>query len=496
MIGIVVKVVGISLFLAHSIFGFATSLLIAMFSVASMCVNAINGALFWCFSTQHFQATNLFINSLGDWILRLSWICIRIGVTILAQIYQAFTNFDNLFAVASHILDGVVWITSSWPLHVLAAIAVIIGFRAWISTSRRLDILATVALAIAVQIYVLTSGQVNTLTIAATCIALRAYISTSPRVNAKLFSAAFFGVVIYVFNPQRPDFMPVAALVLGIGAYVVSKDSDSEQVTELPQPSRIAPTPLPRQISQAAASAISASTNNVALREVQDRLCTVCGDRKALSLFPIRPTRRCRHLPSICDDDLKAWIDSQLSSTIWDRIRCPGTNCKELFRHEDMKLHASEASFALYETLQIRSTLSQIPDFRWCLNPTCRNGQIHAQNSLNPILTCNSCGYKACTIHNIKWHKDETCEQYDYRISGRKARSEERATEEMIKQTTKRCPRCKTNIEKVEGCDHMTCVKCRMGFCWLCFVDYELVRRIGNSAHRESCRHHTRNLRG
>ena len=32
----------------------------------------------------------------------------------------------------------------------------------------------------------------------------------------------------------------------------------------------------------------------------------------------------------------------------------------------------------------------------------------------------------------------------------------------------KRCPRCQTPIEKDEGCNHMSCRKCRYEFCWIC----------------------------
>jgi hypothetical protein len=39
---------------------------------------------------------------------------------------------------------------------------------------------------------------------------------------------------------------------------------------------------------------------------------------------------------------------------------------------------------------------------------------------------------------------------------------------------TKRCPRCSTAIEKDEGCNHMTCRKCRHDFCWICMQDWSL----------------------
>jgi hypothetical protein len=39
---------------------------------------------------------------------------------------------------------------------------------------------------------------------------------------------------------------------------------------------------------------------------------------------------------------------------------------------------------------------------------------------------------------------------------------------------TKRCPRCATAIEKDEGCNHMSCRKCRKEFCWICMQDWSL----------------------
>jgi len=57
---------------------------------------------------------------------------------------------------------------------------------------------------------------------------------------------------------------------------------------------------------------------------------------------------------------------------------------------------------------------------------------------------------------------------------GTKVNVEEIANALWITANTKRCPRCGTAIEKDEGCNHMSCRKCRKEFCWICMQDWTL----------------------
>ena len=130
--------------------------------------------------------------------------------------------------------------------------------------------------------------------------------------------------------------------------------------------------------------------------------------------------------------------------------------------------------------------------------------------------SCVACGHKVCIIHENTWHEGETCEEFEYRSSGRKERdqkAQEEASLQAIGKLTKKCPGpgCTWNIEKNDGCDHMTCKfrvasdvndrlltfvgsKCRFEFCWICLCNYNNVRRVGNSAHTTACKYHTGRL--
>ncbi|KAG9307449.1 hypothetical protein G9A89_017279 [Geosiphon pyriformis] len=68
----------------------------------------------------------------------------------------------------------------------------------------------------------------------------------------------------------------------------------------------------------------------------------------------------------------------------------------------------------------------------------------------------------------------------------------EEETIAFIDSKTKRCPKCKSNIEKDGGCDHMTCRApgCGFEFCWECLADFQPIRNDGNHRHGDKCRHY------
>ncbi|KAM7208084.1 hypothetical protein V8F20_001630 [Naviculisporaceae sp. PSN 640] len=194
--------------------------------------------------------------------------------------------------------------------------------------------------------------------------------------------------------------------------------------------------------------------------------CMICLDRKKVSELPVQITSGCKHEPTTCKPCLEQWLQSSMESTTWDRLKCP--ECPELLKHADVQRYASISTFTRYDELATRAALKDMPNFRWCLSTTCKSGQIDDASCTK--FKCKACKTSHCIHHNVPWHKGETCAEYDKR--NKKRLKDEKASEETIKKTSKKCPECKKAVHKYEGCNHITCV-CGHEWCYICFAKFE-----------------------
>jgi len=115
-----------------------------------------------------------------------------------------------------------------------------------------------------------------------------------------------------------------------------------------------------------------------------------------------------------------------------------------------------EASFASY--LERNPT-----EFRYCKTPDCRQ-TYRRQTSRPVVLNCPSCLAKTCSSCGED-HEKLTCEEYRRQ---RDPEEQERLNSQLAsKNGYKRCPRCAIWVEKIGGCNHMSC-KCGAHICWTC----------------------------
>ncbi|KAK3679265.1 hypothetical protein LTR78_000826 [Recurvomyces mirabilis] len=224
-----------------------------------------------------------------------------------------------------------------------------------------------------------------------------------------------------------------------------------------------------------------------------ERDCNVCGEIKDVFDFPAKaPASKCEHHATTCVECLESWMASEFETKGTESLKCP--ECPSILEYEDVQRAASSNTFLAYDKMATRNALSALDEFAWCLGPSCDNGQLNPEN--NNFMDCASCGYKQCLKHKVPWHKNETCDQYDYRTSGKKAKDEEAKTEAMLNTMSKQCPnkKCGWRIEKTGGCEHMTCKRCAHQFCWQCLADHSRIKMEGNTAHETWCKFHSDSL--
>ena len=78
-------------------------------------------------------------------------------------------------------------------------------------------------------------------------------------------------------------------------------------------------------------------------------------------------------------------------------------------------------------------------------------------------MNCPECKEKTCKKCGKKNHPSRTCEEADIEPM--------RFVEDMMsKSIVRECPSCHLHYFKEEGCNHMTCTRCKTEFCHLCLA--------------------------
>ena len=220
------------------------------------------------------------------------------------------------------------------------------------------------------------------------------------------------------------------------------------------------------------------------------RTCLVCYDDKDLSDFDGLIPIDCRHQTrSVCNLCILQHVQKAIEITFTDDIYCPELECGMKFDYHTLRnillFDGDDKLIERYDRYVFQRELEQMDEFIWCSNPLCNVGQLNEGGPMNNIVTCFSCHQKTCFTHKVKWHERINCEEYDQRID-----PNDESSRRWIVENSKKCPQCPYQIEKNDGCDHMTCIKCRYEFCWSCLADFQPIRKDGNHRHEPTCKHY------
>uniref|UniRef100_G3PEW7 RING-type domain-containing protein n=2 Tax=Gasterosteus aculeatus TaxID=69293 RepID=G3PEW7_GASAC len=91
--------------------------------------------------------------------------------------------------------------------------------------------------------------------------------------------------------------------------------------------------------------------------------------------------------------------------------------------------------------------------------------------------TCSKCCWSSCFSCNFpEAHYPASCSHMSQWMDDGgyyEGMTMEAQSKHLAKLISKRCPSCQAQIEKNEGCLHMTCAKCNHGFCWRCLKPWK-----------------------
>ncbi|XP_065143637.1 E3 ubiquitin-protein ligase RNF14-like [Paramisgurnus dabryanus] len=230
--------------------------------------------------------------------------------------------------------------------------------------------------------------------------------------------------------------------------------------------------------------------------------CGICFSEKLGSncvLF-----KECQHV--YCKDCMKEYFQIQIRDGKVQCLNCPEPECTSIATPAQVKGLVGEDEFARYDRLLLQSSLDLMADVIYCPRVTCCMAVMVEPD--NTLAMCPSCRYAFCTICKRTYHGLSICKevelrrleeeylaacekekerlQMDYEKLLIQREIDETLSMDWIKENCKQCPSCRKHIQKVQGCNKMTCTSCWSYFCWICLTKLNKVNPYTHFDDRDS----------
>ena len=192
-----------------------------------------------------------------------------------------------------------------------------------------------------------------------------------------------------------------------------------------------------------------------------DEECSICMDEIAEVVDEINqlPCGTENQPHRFCTDCLRGHINNALREL---RLpKCPHAGCDTHLSERHVKLVTNNnpqviQRFDEATRRSISSSLAENEQAIFCPGANCIMHWV-IERGTRLTMTCAQCQTRFCTgcQHN-----------HDQRITCQEAEQSE--NDNWIQNHTRPCPSCNANIERNDGCNHMTCGSCYAHFCWTC----------------------------
>lgn len=174
----------------------------------------------------------------------------------------------------------------------------------------------------------------------------------------------------------------------------------------------------------------------------------------------------CHHVYCLdCFENLCMSATTQSTASKICCVRESGT-CGKALSLPELQEHLSSTAFEELLEQSFSSYIRLNPQLlKYCPSVDC--GYVYRISDTPKMRTCPNCLVAVCTACQAQ-HGSMTCADYKDLSTGGLEAFERLKKERGIKD----CPKCKTPLEKIDGCDHMIC-RCGAHICWVCLRVFE-----------------------
>ncbi|XP_035178943.1 cullin-9-like isoform X4 [Oxyura jamaicensis] len=196
--------------------------------------------------------------------------------------------------------------------------------------------------------------------------------------------------------------------------------------------------------------------------------CPVCVNQLCPTEKP--PSLCCMHY--CCKPCWNEYLTTRIEQNMVLSCTCPISECRAQPTTAFIySIVSSKEIIAKYEKALLRGYVECCSNLTWCTNPQGCD-QILLKDGLGYEAACSKCSWISCFNCNfLEAHYPASCSHMSQWVDDDgyyEGMTSEAQSKHLAKLISKHCPSCQAQIEKNEGCLHMTCAKCNHGFCWRC----------------------------
>ena len=216
--------------------------------------------------------------------------------------------------------------------------------------------------------------------------------------------------------------------------------------------------------------------------------CTICYGELTMQDSPPVP---CGH--RFCMACWKEFLAGKIEEGASDNIPCPSSECSAAVPVELVDHLMPPEMRRRYEHFDVKAFVAASESLRWCPMVGCdRAIQIESSSQWFNMskgsmavdcgrdhYSCWQCAepaHEPCTCEMMREWRELVAEHRkdQHNTEATRAEHEKAASDLWLAGNSKPCPKCSAPIERTEGCNHMTCQRCKHEFCWMCHGEWKL----------------------